>query len=506
MKKSLQFLGLALLAAGCSDSAMLENIKENTNDYSNLIEFSNAFVENPTRTSLGVGMSFPVGSQMAVYGFQKTGDVVETVFNNQMVECTDSEAGVWTYSPKKPWVSESEYDFYGFFPYAAEGLYTFDAETKMISVENYTVKDAIAEQQDLMIAQRNYTNPFNTVHMNFNHILSNVNFYAKIAPNVNMEGISSIDILNFDVERLANKGSYTQTGWVNNHEAAGAWEVIEGTYYNFPGVGTSTMALTKENQGIAVDMLLMPQNLFFHNDADEKDPVINITYKISYEDNTSVTMSKSLRLSSIKGVSKSSTEALPIYEWLPNNKYNYVMAINPELTTRKWDVDWDGSDNGGDKEKNEGSNYNPDDPNQITVWEDEDGDGQIDEGETKEYPVAWEDIDGDGKLEGGIDRDNDGKIDDVDQDGGNVTVPVDPNSTNSNPTDGDSNNPEDKDVILVYVDTDGDNVPDDWRQLEKDPDTGVITPEKDQEISYIEFSAEVIDWVEEYDVNYDIAN
>ena len=95
MKKSLQLVGMALLVAGCSESAMLEGINENTKEYSNLIEFSNAFVENPTRTSLGVGMSFPVGAQMAVYGFQKTGDSVEIVFNNQMVECTDSEAGVW---------------------------------------------------------------------------------------------------------------------------------------------------------------------------------------------------------------------------------------------------------------------------------------------------------------------------------------------------------------------------------------------------------------------------
>ena len=58
----------------------------------------------------------------------------------------------------------------------------------------------------------------------------------------------------------------------------------------------------------------------------------------------------------------------------------------------------------------------------------------------------------------------------------------------------------------VYVDTDGDGEPDDWRQLEKDPDTGVVTPEKEQEDSFIEFSAEVIDWVEEYNVNYDVQN
>ncbi len=510
MKKSLQLVGMALLVAGCSESAMLEGINENTKDYSKLIEFASTFVENQTRTSLKVGQTFPTGSQMAVYGFQTTDNVEEVLFDNQMVECTDGAAGVWTYSPKKPWNRASTYEFYGFYPYSEDGLYSFDEDTKLITVENYTVKDAIDEQEDLMIAQRNYANPFNTVHTNFNHILSNVNFYAKVAPNVDMTGISSIDILSFDVTGLANRGSYTQTGWMNNHVAEGAWEVKEGTYYDFPGISATTMALTKDNQGVAVDMLLMPQTLFFHEDADEKDPVLSITYKISYDDGTSATMDRGVRLSSIKGITtkSASAETLPIYEWLPNNKYNYIVAINPEQTTRKWEVDWDGSDGGGDKKSDDGiSSYNPDDPNSITIWEDKDGDGQVDEGEVNEYPVAWEDIDGDGMLEGGVDRDNDGKIDDVDGDDGAITVPTDPNSTDSNPTDGDDvNNPDDKDGILVYVDTDGDGEPDDWRQLEKDPDTGVVTPEKEQEDSFIEFSAEVIDWVEEYNVNYDVQN
>ncbi len=509
MKKSLQFVGMALLMAGCSESAMLDGINENTKDYSKLIEFASTFVENQTRTSLKVGQTFPAGSKMAVYGFQITDNAEEVLFDNQMVECTDGEAGVWTYSPKKPWNRESTYEFYGFYPYSEDGLYEFNAEKKLISIESYTVKDAITEQEDLMIAQRNYANPFNTVHTNFNHILSNVNFYAKVAPNVDMTGISSIDILNLDVQGIANSGSYTQSGWANNHVPVGKWSIKEGTYYDFPGISNTTMSLTTERKDVAVDMLLMPQILFFHEYADKKDPVLTVVYKISYDDGTSATMEKEVRLSSIKGVkTKSDTnESLPIYEWLPNNKYNYIVAINPEQTTRKWGTDWDGSNGGGDKVPNEESSYNPDTPNVIVVWEDKNENGQVDDGEITEYPLAWEDIDGDGMLEGGIDTDGDGQIDDVDKDNGCVSVEKDSNSTDSNPTDGDrENNPDDKDAILVYVDTDGDGEPDDWRQLEKDPDTGVVTPEKEQEDSFIEFSAEVIDWVEEYNVDYEVKN
>ena len=108
-------------------------------------------------------------------------------------------------------------------------------------------------------------------------------------------------------------------------------------------------------------------------------------------------------------------------------------------------------------------------------------------------------------LEAGIDRDGDGHIDNVD--GENVTEQVPGGDPNKDPSDGSPNNPEGKDVILVHYDSEGDDDiddDDDWIQIHKNPDTGVITPAKEEEDDTIEFTATVSDWEETYSVPYEI--
>jgi hypothetical protein len=81
------------------------------------------------------------------------------------------------------------------------------------------------------------------------------------------------------------------------------------------------------------------------------------------------------------------------------------------------------------------------------------------------------------------------------------------NDPHSDPTDGNPNNPGGKDVILVHVDTDGDGDVDEddgWVQLEKDPDTGEIYPERETDEYVIEFTATVSDWEDIYNLDYQI--
>lgn len=325
-----------------------------------------------------------------------------------------------------------------------------------------------------------------------------------------------------DVTGLLANGSYEQTGWTANHQAVGKWTTplpkSEDFCYDFPslGAGHSTPLQVDGNEykGIATDLLLMPQTLFYVDDPEagisaNMDPVLKVSFKVSYADATSQVFNKELRLSSLLSYKKKTLQEDgtykmedvkdPIYKWEPNYKYNYFIAFNPAKTTRIWDADSDGSlgDDTNDQpnEKEGGSRYNPDKPNVIEVNEDINGDGKIDDDEWKEYPVVWEDIDGDGMLEGGIDKDGDGHIDNADGD----TDTEYPGHDTYDPTDGDDvNNPDGKDAILVYVDTDGDGDPDKWVQLEKDPETGEIKPGKDTEENYIEFTAIVSDWEVEY--------
>ena len=520
MKKQFVFLaGVTLMAlASCSDGINIDNPYRPVNE---TIEFAN-FVDNSgTRASKGVGYTFNEGEKIAVYGFENNAGTENQIFDNQEVTNTAGHNNqVWAYSPKKYWTTGCTYEFYSAYPY--EQPFVFDAATKWFSLDNFTVDNDTAKQVDLMIAERNYATPNNVVELTFHHILSNVNFLAKVSPDVNPEEITSVDIVSLDIEGLLRKGSYAQTAWTANHQAEGAWTnpapVSKSDYFDFPGVsGGKSVALKvggDKPTPIATDMLLMPQKLFYVDDpatgiSAEMDPVLKVSFKFSYVDNTSQVFERSLRLSSLKSYVKKTLQADgsytsqevsdPIYQWLPNYKYTYLLNFNPAKTTRIWDADSDGSidsdpsdPNRESPEKGGGSRYNPDKPNVIEVLE---GDEWV------EYPVVWEDIDGDGKLEGGIDKDGDGHIDNVDGDNDTEYAGDD----KYDPTDGDDvNNPDGKDVILVYVDADGDGEPDTWVQLEKDPETGEITPGKETEENFIEFTAVVADWEVEYGVNWEI--
>lgn len=542
MKKKYGILaGVALMAlASCtSDGIEVEKGYKLPNES---IEFS-TFSENGTRASKKVGYTFLKDENISVYGFESNETVKNNqIFTNQKVTCQASYSeSNWTYSPKKYWTPGNSYEFYAAYPY--EQPYVFDASNKYFSIKDFVVDNDTAKQVDLMIAERNYASANNVVELNFHHILSNVNFYAKVSSDVNPEEVTSVDIVSLNLVGLLNKGSYAQNDWTANHQAVGSWDTPlpphangewsvdptkSSSFYKFPGIAGGQATALPVGGGsykdIATDLLLMPQSLFYVDDVTKgisakMDPVLDVEFKVSYSDATSQTFKRYLRLSSLLSYTKRTLNAStgkytdetvnePIHEWLPNYKYNYFLCFNPAKTTRIWSADSDGSKDGDptedeyeSPEKGGGSRYNPDKPNVIEVWEDKNNDGKKDDDEWVEYPVVWEDIDGDGKLEGGIDKDGDGHIDNAD---GDTDTEYTGDDT-YDPTDGDDvNNPDGKDVILVYVDTDNDGEPDTWRQLEKDPETGVIEPGKETQENFIEFTAVVSDWEVEYGVNWEI--
>jgi len=58
---------------------------------------------------------------------------------------------------------------------------------------------------------------------------------------------------------------------------------------------------------------------------------------------------------------------------------------------------------------------------------------------------------------------------------------------------------------LIHNDTDGDGDVDDddeWIQLQKDPDTGIISPAREVEDATIEFTATVQEWEQMYSIDY----
>lgn len=507
IKTTAVLLMTAAIVGSCTNDSIITEINQERTNIQSVIDFTN-YVGNTTATraskksSTANQESFTQGESMAVWGIQFTGGDTDTIFRNQKVDYQgDNE---WSYENKKYWNVGSTYNFYGVFPYSntifnvtEDNLYGY-----LASINSYTTSKNVDDQIDLMIAERKVgASPFNIVDMTFHHILSNVNIYAKIAGNLDMSGIEDINLERLDVKGIKNTGSYTQSKYDEMDVPVGTWSNQSGLL-EIPTVRTE---IHKEAKAIVSDYLMIPQQLFdMENSAN--DAHIDVTFRVIYKDGTTATYNKN----NVRFAGMVSNANNIISTWQPNYRYNYTLAFNPGASTRIWDADGDGSiqidpvtgdtlTKTNDTPTPGTMKYDPDDPDNILVFEDTDGDSKPDT--WNKYPIAWEDIDGDDMYEAGIDRDGDGKIDNVDGDK-NTNMNNDPKY---DPTDGDNeNNPEGKDVILVQFDNDGDGNVDTWIQIQKDPSNGKIYPERETINATIEFTATVTDWNETEIINYEI--
>ena len=500
--KLLSIASVALIITGCSDNYSVHNTEDDALSYAH-IEFTN-YVSGLTRASKSGVSPFVAGESMGVWGYQTTGEYTDTIFNNQKVDYVADNQ--WTYDNKKLWNIGSTYKFYGVFPYSAD-MYSVGDENK-ITITGYVNPSDPAQQKDIMISEMRPISPFNMVDMLFHHIMSNVNILVKISDRFDITDVSGVTLLNMHVSGIKNTGTYTQTSWTSKNMAQGEWsdQCGEMEIADFKNIQLDKNTSTK----ILDDYVMIPQQLFSRNNP-AQDVTIDAAFRVIYKDGTSSTFNKTgIRLANITHTSKTGVNK-NISSWEANYRYNYTLAFNPALSTRTWDADGDGSliidpetgdtiTNTDDTPTAGTMQYDPDKPSVIKILEDTDGDGTPDT--WVEYPIVWEDIDDDGLLEAGIDRDGDGKIDNVD--GDNITNQN--GNPHTDPTDGNPNNPEGKDVILVKVDTDGDGTPDTWVQLELDPETGEIHPVKETVESIIEFTATVQDWDDMYNGQYEVKN
>ena len=509
MKLKTISLAIAVSAiVACTDTSVY---MPESHDPNSTIEFNN-FVDGMTRTTRASkhtgSSSFVLGDAMGVWGFQTTGEYIDIIFNNQRVYYVDGST--WTYTNKKLWNVGSSYVFYGFFPYDDTIYELGDDDNHYITIDEYTIPAVIDDQKDLMISEKRAVSPFNTVDMIFHHILSNVNVLARISPDMETDEIKSITLKKFSLKGAKSTGKYTQNAWHGN-VAAGDWSAQSGVL-DLADVTDVTLNMDKSLTSVIDDCLMIPQMLYSSDEGVAHDITVDVVFRIAYKDGTASTFTKNgLRLAGVTGSGNNgaSGKESVISSWKPNYRYNYILTFNPNRSTRIWDADGDGNnrpdpetetiihDDVDDTPTPGTMRYNPDQPNVIQVLEDTDGDNIPDT--WIEYPILWEDIDGDGLLEAGIDKDGDGHIDNLDGEN-DSSQGGDPHK---DPSDSSSNNPEGKDAILVFCDQDGDGEYE-WIQLEKDPDTGVITPKKETESATIEFTATVSEWDDAYKINYDI--
>ena len=429
MKKIALFAVASIALVGCSQDVLVDN--SGVNELSDKIEFGLSMADNATKASRGAGETFKEGDKMAVFGYQILDSDTSKLFNDQVVSYNGTK---WSYSPVKYWVGGSNYAFYSMFPQTLG--HSFSDATRLFNIPTFTVPSKADDQIDVMIAkQKLNVKPYNTVDFVFTHMLSNVNFYFKgIASNVSA-GVSSVEILNFDVTGLNATGEYVQSGWSASGAPEGMWMVDFDSEYDMPEV--KNISTLNQKVDIITDLLLMPQDI-------QSQAVVSVKYRINYEDGTSSTFKKSVPFAAIIGKSQANGSTRPISSWFPAFRYNYYLTVNPStMDGGNGTVSYDHQDSLVVKTPDIVIVQIPDTDGDLEdeYWVDEDGDG------TPDYPLVWDDPDGDGIENLYPDHDGDGIPDYRDND--------DPHSGD---TDGDSTDPTvgPGGYDDVWIDNDGD--------------------------------------------------
>jgi len=173
--KKIFLIGLtaAAMLASCSNDETVEMAQQKT------ISFSNAFVNNGTRSIVDPSFTTSTLKDFAVYGFTQNGQI----FNGEKVSKGGTASTGWSYNNVQYWVPGNTYTFGAIAPHSVAGNVsnvTLPTGATKVGMEvAFTNTDA--DQVDLLHAEptqitgvtATYTTP---VSMTFNHQLSKVKF------------------------------------------------------------------------------------------------------------------------------------------------------------------------------------------------------------------------------------------------------------------------------------------------------------------------------------------
>lgn len=173
--KKIFLIGLtaAAMMASCSNDETVEMAQQKA------ISFSNAFVNNGTRSIVDPSFTTTSLNDFAVYGFTQKGQI----FNGEKVSKGGAASTGWSYDNVQYWVPGNTYTFGAIAPYSVAGnvsnvtLPTGATKVEMkVAFTNTDVKQVDllhAEPAQITGVTASYTAP---VSMTFNHQLSKVKF------------------------------------------------------------------------------------------------------------------------------------------------------------------------------------------------------------------------------------------------------------------------------------------------------------------------------------------
>lgn len=202
MKKILFAAVAAMAITGCSQNEEIEKAAQPVE-----IGFNTA-VSKTTRATTLVNADF---KKFTAYAYSTTGAFADATAVNALIPGTDFELKESAWSSGGSvfyWPATDQVSFFAFSPNTTEQLSWGAAVAKTAPTLTYTVKDAVKDQEDLVVAeamnkQKAISGTTEAVALNFKHALTKIGFKIK------GEGSGITYTLNKVVIKAKNKGVYT---------------------------------------------------------------------------------------------------------------------------------------------------------------------------------------------------------------------------------------------------------------------------------------------------------
>ena len=211
-------IAAAAMLASCSLDETLETARD-----ARVIGFSNAFVDNATRSVFDPSFTKENLGNFAVYGFTQNGQI----FDGVTVSSADN-GNTWTYSPTQYWVEDNQYAFAAIAPASVS---VNGEKLHGNSVDDYKVGMTVSftndGKTDLLYANGGAFNADETfmaspqpVGLTFKHQLSKVKFSFKN----NVSGAYNIKVTNVKITDAKSTGTLTVSA-----DDANAWSAVGGS-------------------------------------------------------------------------------------------------------------------------------------------------------------------------------------------------------------------------------------------------------------------------------------
>lgn len=218
--KKIFLMGLATAAmlASCSQDETVE-MAQNTR----AISFSNAFVDNATRSVVDPSFKKETLGNFAVYGFTQNGQI----FYGEEVSSADG-GGSWTYDPIQYWVEGNQYAFAAIAPASVSvsgetmtGSSVADYKVGMtVSFTNDGKTDLLYANGGAFNADETFMASIQPVSLTFKHQLSKVKFSFKN----NVSGAYNIKVTDVKITDANSTGTLTVSAADEN-----VWSGVGGT-------------------------------------------------------------------------------------------------------------------------------------------------------------------------------------------------------------------------------------------------------------------------------------